>query len=96
MASEPCFFCTGPVNPHDASTWKQVVGWVGGLKKDGLTLRHDTERYAHDHCVQKERSGQPTDQPDLLGDDTGAPALPAVGVDITPDVVREVFGDAGS
>lgn len=71
MASEPCFFCTGPVNPHNPQVWKQVTGWVSGPRKDGMTLREDTGKHAHDHCVQKAKEGQSADQPDLFGEDDG-------------------------
>lgn len=71
MASEACYFCSGPVNPHDASTWKQVAGWVHGPRKDSMTLREDTGKYAHAHCVEKAKAGQAADQPDLFGEDSG-------------------------
>ena len=63
--SEPCALCRGPVNPHDIGTWKQVIGWVGGPRKDAMTLREDTGYYAHDSCVQKAKGGQSADQPSL-------------------------------
>jgi hypothetical protein len=69
--SETCAFCGGPVNPHDLQTWKQVTGWVGGPRKDGMTLRLDSGQYAHDHCVRKARDGQSPDQGDLFGEDDG-------------------------
>lgn len=93
MASEPCFFCGGPVNPHDLQTWKMVTGWVGGPKKDGMTLRRDTSNYAHDHCLQKERAGQPKDQPDLFGEDT---VTEAADSSARPEDVEELFGEGGS
>ena len=61
-----CFFCKGPVNPHDLGTWKQVTGWVGGSRKDSMTMREDSGEYAHDKCVNKARSGQAADQPDMF------------------------------
>ena len=64
-----CFFCGGPVNPHDLGTWKQVTGWVGGARKDSMTMRDDTGEYAHDKCVNKARAGQPADQPDMFGEE---------------------------
>ena len=67
--SEPCDFCGGPVNPHDESTYKQVTGWVHGRKRDSMTLREDTGKYAHTHCIVKAKAGQPIDQPDLFGED---------------------------
>jgi hypothetical protein len=67
--SEPCYFCSGPVNPHDEGTYKQVVGWVHGKKRDSMTLREDTSKYAHRRCVVKAKSGQATDQADLFGED---------------------------
>jgi hypothetical protein len=71
--SEICVFCKGPVNPFDQSTWTRVIGWVHGPRKDSMTLRENTGEYAHDHCVEKAKSGQPIDQPDLFGDDPGVP-----------------------
>lgn len=67
--SEPCYFCHGPVNPHDLNAYKQVVGWVHGKKRDSMTLREDTGKYAHEGCVNKAKAGQPVDQPDLFGED---------------------------
>lgn len=64
-----CFFCNGPVNPHDLGTWKQVAGWVGGPRKDSMTMREDTGVYAHDKCVHKAQAGQSADQPDLFGEE---------------------------
>lgn len=88
--SEPCFFCGTSVNPHDLGTWKMVQGWVGGPKKDGLTMRHDAGLYAHDHCIEKQRAGQPADQPDLFGEDT---ATEAADSSARPEDVEELFGD---
>lgn len=61
-----CVFCQGPLNPHDLGIWKQVVGWVGGPRKDSMTLRQDTGLYAHDGCIQKSKDGQTADQPDIF------------------------------
>lgn len=74
--SEPCFFCKGPVNPHDEGTHKQVIGWVHGKKSDSMVLREYTDLYAHDHCIQKAKSGQSIDQPDLFGEDEVVEAVP--------------------
>jgi hypothetical protein len=71
--TKKCVFCQGPVNPHDLGSWKQVVGWVGGPRKDGMTLRQDTGLYAHDHCVQKHKDGQAVDQPDIFEAGDGEP-----------------------
>lgn len=75
MASVECALgCGRPVNPHDQSTWTEVQGFVHGSKKDGLTLRENTGRFAHDACVRKARSGQAPDQPSLdLPDEEGVP-----------------------
>lgn len=51
-------FCGKPVNPYDASTWKEVAGFVGGPRKDSMRLRQDTGRFAHNHCVQLKAQGQ--------------------------------------
>lgn len=64
-----CFFCKGPVNPHDLGTWKRVSGWVGGPRKDAMTLREDTGDFAHEACVGKARAGQTSDQPDIFSDE---------------------------
>lgn len=66
MSSVKCFFCPKPVNPHDLGTWKQVTGWVGGPRKDAMTLREDTGEYAHESCILKAKAGQTPDQPDLF------------------------------
>lgn len=60
-----CDFCGEPVEPHAPETWKQVIGWVGGPRKDSMRLREDTERYAHDSCVAKAQQGQPVDQEEM-------------------------------
>jgi hypothetical protein len=65
MSVDCALECGNPVNPHDVGTWKEVRGWVGGPRKDAMTLREDTGRYAHDHCVRKARKGQAPDQPEL-------------------------------
>jgi hypothetical protein len=63
--SVKCFFCKDPVNPHDLGTWKRVTGWVGGPRKDAMTMREDTGEYAHAGCVNKARDGQVAEQPDF-------------------------------
>lgn len=63
--SEPCTLCGEPLNPYDTGVWKEVVGWVGGPRKDSMRLRHDTGRHAHDRCVAKVAAGQAPDQPGL-------------------------------
>lgn len=67
--SEICALCGGPVNPYDVGTYKQVSGWVHGKKRDSMTLREDTGKFAHEYCVNKAKSGQAPDQPDLFGED---------------------------
>jgi hypothetical protein len=77
--SEPCAFCGGPCNPYDQQTWKQVVGWVGGPRKDSMRLRGDTGQYAHDSCVQKAQAGiDPKSQPTLEDEET-VPVVVACG-----------------
>lgn len=63
-----CNFCSKDINPHDLGVWKQVTGWVGGPRKDSMTLRYDTGKYACTQCVEKLKAGQAFDQPDLLGE----------------------------
>jgi hypothetical protein len=38
-----------------------------------MTMRVDTGEYAHDSCINKARSGQSTDQPDIF-----APSISAI------------------
>lgn len=65
--SEPCALeCGNPVNPHDESTWKEVVGFVGGPRKDSMRLRSDTGRFAHNSCVAKAQAGAAPDQEGLF------------------------------
>ena len=66
MSEECALGCGKPVNPHDIGVWKQVIGFVGGPKKDSMRLREDTGRYAHDACVQKVQGGQAVDQPSMF------------------------------
>lgn len=61
-----CLLCKRGVDKDDPTTWKQVVGFVGGPRKDSMRFRKDTGKYAHDACVQKEARGQAVDQPDLF------------------------------
>jgi hypothetical protein len=70
MTEDCALDCGNPVNPHDAGTWKQVIGWVGGPRKDSMRLREDTGRYAHDHCVAKAQQGQAPDQEAMSFDGT--------------------------
>lgn len=72
--TEKCAMCDGPLNPYDKQTWKEVVGWVGGPRKDSMKDRKNTGRYAHNHCILKVTSGQAIDQPEMFDDD-GTPDL---------------------
>lgn len=58
--------CGNPLDKDDPTIWKQVVGWVGGPKKDSMRLRADTGKFAHDECVAKLSAGQAVDQPNLF------------------------------
>lgn len=90
--SEPCDFCGGPVNPFDESTYKQVTGWVHGKKRDSMTLRADTGKYAHTACVLKAKGGNAPDQPDLFGE----PAPRMLGIpDDRLDEILEFFETPG-
>jgi len=62
MAEECALGCGNPLNPHDEGTWKQVIGWVGGPRKDSMRLREDTGKHAHAACVEKAQQGQAPDQ----------------------------------
>ena len=73
MTTVPCPFCGRNVAISHPETWKQVVGWVGGPRKDSMRLREDTGQYAHNTCVEKEQQGQAPDQASLLDDPTPAP-----------------------
>ena len=67
--SEGCALgCGLPVNPFDEGVWKEVVGFVGGPHKDGMCLRTDTGKFAHNSCIQKAKMGQTPDQPDIFGE----------------------------
>lgn len=68
MASLPCFYCKGPVNPFDLSAWKRVTGFVGGVKKNSMKLSEDTGEYAHEKCVIKAMQGLSPDQPSMFDD----------------------------
>lgn len=92
--SEICYFCGNPLNPFDHGIWKQVVGWVGGPRKDSMTLREDTKRYAHDGCIEKLKSGQSIDQPTLLGDDVGLSLQPPkVSPERDISMLEELIGE---
>lgn len=68
-ATNRCLLCNKGVDKDDPTTWKQVVGFVGGPRKDSMRLREDTGKYAHDACVKKIASGQALDQADLFGEE---------------------------
>jgi hypothetical protein len=61
-----CHFCEKELDSAAPDTWKQVVGWVGGPRKDSMRLREDTGLYAHDACVEKSQMGQAPDQETLI------------------------------
>jgi hypothetical protein len=60
-----CALCQLDIDRHSPATWKQVIGWVGGPRKDSMRLRENTGKFAHDACVAKVQKGQAIDQPDL-------------------------------
>lgn len=64
--STKCLLCGGDLNPYDLGTWKRVTGWVGGPRKDAMTMREDTGEFAHDSCVHKAKAGQAPDQDDIF------------------------------
>ena len=66
LATNLCLLCGNPVNKDDPTNWKQVIGWVGGPKKDSMRLREDTGQFAHDECVKKLAAGQAVDQPSIF------------------------------
>lgn len=86
-----CYFCRGPVNPHDLGTNSQVMGWVYGPKKNGLRLTEPTDRYAHDACVNKAMQGQASDQPELPleGIEPVAPVAHVKSIDPDLDIIRK-------
>lgn len=63
---ELCNFCYEPVDRDGDSTWQQVVGWVGGPKKNGLTQSEKTGNFAHDECIKKAQAGQAPQQETLF------------------------------
>lgn len=89
--TEPCAFCGGPVNPHDESTFKQVAGWVHGRSKDGMTLREDTKKYAHESCILKAKAGVAPDQPSMFDDVSGKEEGPEKVDDFSIGGVEEIF-----
>ena len=60
--------CGRVVNIDSPDSWKQVIGYVGGLKKDSMRLREDTGNFAHGDCVQRIMDGQAPDQESLFDD----------------------------
>lgn len=69
-----CQLCGQEVDKNDPTTWKQVIGWVGGPRKDSMRLREDTGKYAHNDCVLKRQRGIAEDQSDLF-EQTSDPML---------------------
>ena len=68
MSGDACPLCSNSINKDDPTNWKQVVGFVGGPKKDSMRLRQDTGILAHDACVKKLAEGQAPDQPSMFED----------------------------
>lgn len=91
--SVECFVCKGPVNPHDEGAWKQVIGWVHGKRKDGMTLRVDTGAYAHHACVLKLREGQAPDQDDIFAEQKENPTIRADRTRPDEWLNKELFDD---
>jgi hypothetical protein len=65
-----CPFCYEQVDEHADETYKEVSGWVHGKKKDSLTLRQDTGRAAHPHCIQNLKEGQDPAQPSMFEEES--------------------------
>lgn len=63
-----CKLCGEPVDQYAEDTAKEVTGWVGGHKKDSMSLRHDTGEYAHGDCVRAAKMGVPPEQITLFDD----------------------------
>lgn len=64
--SRSCAFCTDPVDLDDPNIWREIVGWVHGPKRDGLSLRAATGQVGHDACVHKAKQGEPASTPSLF------------------------------
>lgn len=61
-----CVLCDQPIEPAtENDAWKQVVGFVGGPKKDSMRLREDTGSFAHDDCIERIMNGQAPDQEEI-------------------------------
>jgi hypothetical protein len=66
----PCAFCDLPVMPHVEGVYAEQSGWsvtrtAGGSNQ--LSLRRETGRYAHGHCIRLAVRGvDPRDQGALL------------------------------
>jgi hypothetical protein len=55
-----CHFCGEPLNPDSKYTWKRTIGWARPGKAGGsdIVLRQQCgEEFAHNHCIEKEKSG---------------------------------------
>ena len=61
-----CKLCGKDINPHDAASWKEVTGFVGGPKKDSMVLRTDTGKFACTPCIHKAKVGQAPEQTSLF------------------------------
>ena len=70
-----CFICSKSVDRHDSDTWKQVIGFVGGPRKDSMRLRADTGFFAHNECVQRKQRGVAEDQAELSTEIDSTPPL---------------------
>lgn len=77
--SRLCALCEKKIRLSDPGLWKEVKGFVGGRKKDSMTLRRDTGRYAHDTCVKAAQDGQEPNQVSLL--DAPKPAKSFMGIE---------------
>lgn len=88
-----CYFCDGPVNPHDLGTHAQIIGWVHGPKRNGLRLAEPTDRYAHEACVNKAMQGQASDQPELPLE--GIESVAPIKEGVEYDIHAEKFFDTG-
>jgi hypothetical protein len=80
-----CKLCGKDINPHDASSWKEITGFVGGPKKDSMVLRTDTGKFACGPCIHKAKVGQAPEQNSLFDNVPVVRPAPVSEEDLGPE-----------
>lgn len=55
-----CAICDETLNIRESNVWAEVVGWSRFREQGGsnqVSLRKETGRYAHDHCMRMRLRG---------------------------------------